>query len=107
MSGCHVGLFVLQPTLLMSQLCGVALATAGFAIATATFEIPYQQVLFSHGTIGVVLLVFVYSQVGPESCNSIHHQKQVFSKNKPSRYMYAGIVLDGHGLKMLLSANCS
>eukprot|EP00775_Hariotina_reticulata_P010239 gene10239-10398_t len=45
------------------QLCGVALATAGFIMATALFGIPFQEVLFGHGTIGVVVLALVYCQL--------------------------------------------
>lgn len=46
-----------------TQTCGVALATAGFVIATTQFGIPYNQVFLHHGTLGVVVLAIVYSQV--------------------------------------------
>jgi hypothetical protein len=44
-------------------MCGVALATAGFIIATKDFEVPYKEVLMHHGTLGVAILVLVYVQV--------------------------------------------
>jgi hypothetical protein len=46
------------------QLCGVALATAGFIIATKDFGVPYKDVLMHHGTLGVAVLTLVYFQVG-------------------------------------------
>lgn len=45
------------------QMSGVALATAGFIIATKDFGIPYKDVLFHHGTLGVTILTLVYFQV--------------------------------------------
>jgi hypothetical protein len=45
------------------QVTGVALATAGFIIATRWFGVPYNIVMFSHGKMGVAILVLVYSQV--------------------------------------------
>lgn len=45
------------------QVAGVALATAGFIIATRWFGVPYNIVMFSHGKMGVAILVLVYSQV--------------------------------------------
>lgn len=45
------------------QVTGVALATAGFIIATRWFGVPYSIVMFSHGKMGVAILVLVYSQV--------------------------------------------
>jgi hypothetical protein len=45
------------------QVAGVALATAGFVIATQQFNVPYEQVMFSHGKMGIATLALVYSQV--------------------------------------------
>ncbi|WIA19191.1 hypothetical protein OEZ85_003836 [Tetradesmus obliquus] len=45
------------------QMSGVALATAGFIIATKDFGIPYKDVLFHHGTLGVTILTLVYFQL--------------------------------------------
>jgi hypothetical protein len=47
----------------MVQMCGVALATAGFIIATKDFGVPYKDVLMYHGTLGVAVLTLVYFQV--------------------------------------------
>jgi hypothetical protein len=44
-------------------MCGVALATAGFIIATKDFGVPFKEVLMHHGTLGVAILVLVYVQV--------------------------------------------
>ncbi|KAF6254205.1 heme peroxidase [Scenedesmus sp. NREL 46B-D3] len=45
------------------QMCGVALATAGFIIATKDFGVPYMDVLFHHGSLGVAVLTLVYFQL--------------------------------------------
>jgi hypothetical protein len=60
-------LLLLLPLLCMLQcllqMCGVALATAGFIIATKDFEVPFKEVLMHHDTLGVAILVLVYVQV--------------------------------------------
>jgi hypothetical protein len=48
------------------QVTGVALATAGFIVATRWFNVPYDQVMFSHGKMGIAILALVYSQVGAD-----------------------------------------
>lgn len=45
------------------QMCGVAMATAGFIIAKSQFGVPYQQVFMSHGMLGISVLTLIYSQV--------------------------------------------
>jgi hypothetical protein len=46
-----------------SQVTGLIITTVGFIIATRLFGIKYDQVAFSHGRIGVAILVLIYSQV--------------------------------------------
>jgi hypothetical protein len=50
-------------------MAGVALATAGFVIATRQFNVPYEKVQFSHGKMGVATLALVYSQVSLDRQN--------------------------------------
>jgi hypothetical protein len=47
---------------------GLIITTVGFIIATRMFGIKYDQVAFSHGRIGVAILVLIYSQVRPKDC---------------------------------------
>jgi hypothetical protein len=42
---------------------GLIITTVGFIIATRLFGIKYDMVAFSHGRIGVAILVLIYSQV--------------------------------------------
>lgn len=53
---------------IFTQITGVACATAGFVIATRWFNVPYDQVMYSHGRMGIAILVMVYSQVCTVSC---------------------------------------
>eukprot|EP00877_Chromochloris_zofingiensis_P003835 jgi/Chrzof1/13452/Cz07g33210.t1 len=54
-----------------TQVTGVAVATAGFVIATSQFGINYKDVMLSHGKLGVALLVLVYSQVHQVTCFAV------------------------------------
>lgn len=49
---------------LAPQIAGVAIATAGFVVATRWFNVPYNEVRYGHGKLGVATLALVYSQVG-------------------------------------------
>jgi hypothetical protein len=45
---------------------GVAVATAGFVLATRWFQVPYNEVQYGHGKMGVAILVIVYLQVSSD-----------------------------------------
>lgn len=54
------------------QIAGVAIATAGFVIATRWFNVPVNDVLFSHGKLGIATLALVYSQVSWAPVVALH-----------------------------------
>lgn len=56
-----------------AQVSGVAVATAGFVLATRWFQVPYNEVQYGHGKLGMAIVVIVYLQVSCDKWDQVPH----------------------------------
>jgi hypothetical protein len=56
-----------------AQVSGVAVATAGFVLATRWFQVPHNEVQYGHGKLGMAIVVIVYLQVSCDKWDQVPH----------------------------------